>query len=283
MNSAAVGNKIRVAERFRRELTVKRVAIGVLIATGGIASIFNSFVFALVIAAIAVAGAVEFSNLAKRAGGEVSLPIAILVCGAYPLLAYFGLLGRYEPALVVAIVLASFVAALPASLERFAGRVAMTVLASLYLGKLLSYWVLLRALPHGARLTLWAVLVVALTDIIGMIVGLGFGHRPLAARLSPSKTWEGAVAALVAASLVGIALYWGTSLKGPWWIALVLPVSVSVAAEFGDLIESALKRNAQVKDSGQLIAGHGGVLDRFDSYIFAGVIAYAVIVLAQTH
>ncbi len=281
MNTIVAATKLSVAERFRRELTAKRVAIGFLVGGIGVASIFNVTAFTIVITAIAVIGAVEFSNLARRAGGEVALPIAVAACAAYPLLAHFHLLAHYESVLVVGIVLASFVASLTAPLDHFAGRVAMTVLAALYLGKLLSYFILLRQLPNGTALTLWLVITVALTDIVGMIVGLGFGHRQLAAKLSPSKTQEGAIAALVVATVVGAALWWLGRTPGPWWLSVIFPLCVSVAAEFGDLVESALKRNAQVKDSGQLIAGHGGVLDRFDSYIFAGVVGYAVLMLAS--
>lgn len=280
MNTALAAGKAGIGERFRRELTVKRVLIGFLVAGLGIASIFNEIAFTLVITTIAVVGSIEFSNLARRAGAEVALPIAVVACAAYPLLAYFHLLGRYESGLIVAIVLASFVASLPAGLERFAGRVAMTVLAALYLGKLLSYFVILRLSPDGARIMLWLIVIVALTDIVGMIVGLGFGHRPLAPKLSPSKSQEGAIAALLVATFVGAAMWWVMHLSGPWWLALAFPLSVSIAAEFGDLVESALKRNAQVKDSGHIIAGHGGVLDRFDSYIFACVVGYAVLLLA---
>ncbi|HXW52435.1 MAG TPA: phosphatidate cytidylyltransferase [Candidatus Acidoferrales bacterium] len=278
MNSA--GTFDRTGAKLRRELTAKRIAIGVVVGILGIASIANPLALAAVIAAIALAGAVEFSNLARRAGGEVSLPIALVACAAYPTLAYFNLLPRYESALLALLVLASFVAALPASLERFDGRVAMTVLASLYLGKLLSYFIILRALPHGARLVVWIVLVVVLTDTVGMIAGLRFGHRPLAPRLSPGKTWEGAIAALATAGVAGGAIFWILGVPGPLWVAAALPLSVSIAAQFGDLVESALKRNAQVKDSGHLLASHGGVLDRFDSYIFAGVVGYAVLLLA---
>jgi phosphatidate cytidylyltransferase len=278
MNSA--GTLDRTGTRLRRELTVKRVVVGVIVALVGIASIFNAMAFAAVIAAIALIGAVEFWNLARRAGEEVSLPIALAACAAYPALAYFGLLGRFEPALVALIVLASFVAALPASLEHFDGRVAMTVLGSLYLGKLLSYFIVIRALPHGASLVLWIVIIVVLTDTSGMIAGLRFGHRLLAPRLSPGKTWEGAVTALVTAAVAGAASFWLIGIRGPAWLAIVLPLCVSIAAQFGDLVESALKRNAQVKDSGNLLASHGGVLDRFDSYIFAGVVGYAILLVA---
>jgi phosphatidate cytidylyltransferase len=280
MNTAGTLTRTSATERLRRELTVKRVAIGVAVAAIGIASIFNQLAFGAVILIIALVGSIEFSNLARRAGGEASPPIAFAACAAYPILAYLGLLGRYESALVAAIVLASFVAALPASLERYAGRVAMTVLGSLYVGKLIAYFIVLRALPHGARLVLWLVIIVVLTDTVGMIAGLGFGHRPLAPRLSPGKSWEGAIVALVVASAAGFGLWWMLGVPGPWWISLAFPLSVSIAAEFGDLVESALKRNAQVKDSGNLIAGHGGVLDRFDSYIFAGAVGYAVLLLA---
>ncbi len=280
MNTVATAGKANTAERFRRELTAKRVVIGFVVAGIGVASIFNQVAFAIVITSIAVIGAVEFANLARRAGGEVALPIAVVACAAYPLLAFFHLLGRYESALVVAIVLASFIASLSAQLDRFAGRVAMTVLTTMYLGKLLSYFIILRQQPDGARITLWLIVIVALTDIVGMIAGLGFGMRRLAPKLSPSKTVEGAIAALVVATSVGAAMWWVMQLHGPWWLAIAFPLCVSIAAELGDLVESALKRSAHVKDAGSLIAGHGGVLDRFDSHLFAGVVGYAVLLLA---
>lgn len=273
--------KTTAAARLRRELNAKRVLIGFVVAAIGIASIFNDLAFDAVITIIAVAGAIEFSALVRRAGTELAPAIAVVACAAYQLLAHFHLLGRYEPALVAAIVVTAFVASLSAPLDRFAGRVAMTVLAALYLGKLLTYFIVLHQAPDGARLVLWLVVTVALTDIVGMIAGLGFGHHPLAPTLSPSKTREGAVAALVVATGVGAGLWWVMRLGGPPWLALAFPLCVSVAAEFGDLVESALKRNAHVKDSGHVIAGHGGVLDRFDSYIFAAVVGYAILIAAR--
>jgi phosphatidate cytidylyltransferase len=161
---------------------------------------------------------------------------------------------------------------------RFAVRWGMTVIAGLYLGKIASYLVAIRGIQHGGgAYTLWLIIVVALTDIVGMIVGLQFGRTPLAPRISPSKTWEGAIAAFVAATAVGTLLGLLPQIGAPWYLGLAFSGSVSLAAQLGDLVESALKRNAQVKDSGQLIVGHGGVLDRFDSYFLAGVVGYAVL------
>jgi phosphatidate cytidylyltransferase len=110
-----------------------------------------------------------------------------------------------------------------------------------------------------------------------MLVGLQFGRTPLAPRISPGKTWEGAIAAFVVATAAGTLLGFVPLLGLPWYVGMIFAGSVSVAAQLGDLAESALKRNAQVKDSGQLIIGHGGVLDRFDSYFLAGVLGYAIL------
>ncbi|MBC5806363.1 MAG: hypothetical protein DLM53_12095 [Candidatus Eremiobacter antarcticus] len=280
LSTAATAGKPEVAARLRRGLSLKRVIIGILVAALGVGSVFVAPAFTVVVVLIAVIGAVEFTNLAQRAGADISLPVAAAACAAYPLLASAGLLTRWEPALVSIIVIASFLASLTADLERFAGRCAMTVLASLYLGKLLSYFVLLRGAHNGLTFTVWLIVVVALTDIAAMVAGLQYGRHRMAPRLSPSKTWEGAAAALLVATLVGAAMGLSPFIGVPWWLAFLFPLCVSVAAAIGDLVESALKRNAQVKDSGHIIAGHGGVLDRFDSYIFAGVVGYAVLLLA---
>src|SRR5579864_455465 len=277
MNTVAAAPKSNVAARFRQALTAKRVLIGFVVAVLGIASIYNTLAFALVVVSISVIAAVEFANLAKRSGAEVALPVSLIACGLYPTLAYFHLLAQYEAWLITAIVVASFAASLTADLDHFAGRCAMTVLSTLYLGKMFSFLVLLREAHNGLAFTLWLIVIVALTDIVGMIAGLGFGQHPLAPRLSPAKTWEGAIIALAVATVLGTAMWFALHVRGPLWVAVVLPLCVSIAAEIGDLIESAFKRNAQVKDSGQLLASHGGVLDRFDSYIFAGVTGYIVL------
>ena len=271
--ASAVGTKLRDA------LTGKRVLNGTLVAAIGLGSVFYAPAFAALLVLIGIAGVFELKNIARRTGNELSASVAIGACVAYAALAYLGLLWRYESVLAGAIIVASLVSAFAHGSDRFAGRCGMTLFASMYLGKLLSYFVLLRGAPQGAALTVWVIVLVALTDIFGMIGGLRFGRTKMAPRLSPHKTWEGAVSAFVVATTAGVALSYVPQIGQPWWLGLALGATTSIAAEVGDLFESALKRNAQIKDSGQLIAGHGGVLDRFDSYLVAGVAAYTLLSL----
>jgi phosphatidate cytidylyltransferase len=118
-------------------------------------------------------------------------------------------------------------------------------------------------------------------DIAALYIGRPFGRRKLAPTLSPNKTWEGSIASvagslLAAGGLLGISEYlagWNSVALSyadeVWWYWLVLAVIVNIAAQVGDLAESALKRSAGVKDSGTLLPGHGGILDRIDALLLA--------------
>jgi phosphatidate cytidylyltransferase len=280
IGDAATAAQTGVGARLREALTGKRLLNGSLVAAIGIGSVFYAPAFAVLIVAIGVIGVFELKNIARRTGAELSASVAIGACVAYPVLAYLGMLEHYESILVGSIIVASLVSAFAHGTDRFGGRCGMTLFGSLYLGKLLSYFMLLRNGPHGLSNTIWVIVLVALTDIFGMIAGLRFGKTKMAPRLSPHKTWEGAIGAIGVATAAGIAMCYLPQIDAPWWLGLALGASVSIAAEIGDLFESALKRNAQIKDSGHLIAGHGGVLDRFDSYLVAGVVAYALLWVA---
>lgn len=108
----------------------------------------------------------------------------------------------------------------------------------------------------------------AATDIGGYYAGTTYGTHPLWPTVSPRKSWEGSVFGLLVCVAI-VALYGKFVLGGPWWGWFGLAFLLSVAAQLGDLFESALKRTAGVKDSSRLIPGHGGVLDRIDSLLFA--------------
>lgn len=142
----------------------------------------------------------------------------------------------------------------------------------LYLGGLFSFLVRLRGMPHGFWVTLYVFAVTWLTDAAAFFAGRALGRHPLLPRVSPGKTWEGAVAGLAVGVLVGAAaspLVGQDAGTGLWVGGLV-----SMAGQIGDLVESNLKRFVGAKDSGGILPGHGGVLDRFDSALFAMPAAY---------
>jgi phosphatidate cytidylyltransferase len=116
---------------------------------------------------------------------------------------------------------------------------------------------------HGPLIVLWLVLMVCAADIGAYFAGRAFGQRKLAPRVSPGKTWEGAMGGLVMVALVaaGGALYFGL----PPLIVVVFGCGVGIFSVIGDLTESMFKRAAALKDSGTLLPGHGGLLDRIDS------------------
>ncbi len=155
--------------------------------------------------------------------------------------------------------------------------VAATVLGAGWVGLGLSYVLLLRALPEHGRLAVFTVLLAVFgADTLAFFVGRLVGRHKLAPVISPGKTWEGLVASTAAAVLIPFfALYHQHFLSVGE--SLVLGGVIAVVAPLGDLFESAVKRDFVVKDSGRLLAGHGGVLDRLDAHLFAAVAAYYTI------
>lgn len=160
-------------------------------------------------------------------------------------------------------------------LPRAVSRLGLLILGVLYVGFFMPHVVLLRHHePEGWRWVLFTVFVAMGSDSGGYFAGRFLGRHKLAPAISPSKTVEGAVGAVLGAMLIA----WLASLtffdRRPLGEALVLAVAISVLAQFGDLCESALKRAFGAKDSGWIIPGHGGILDRLDSLLFPFVFAY---------
>ncbi len=168
-----------------------------------------------------------------------------------------------------------------------------------YVALALASMVLVRSYPNGALFLLFTMLLVWTGDTAAYYVGRAFGKHKLAPRISPGKTWEGTIASTVSAVLVALLLFhfltpiynalsaihliapagytsyrWMAGQATPFptpplWVVLLFAVCVNVAAQLGDLVESMLKRGGGVKDSGTLLPGHGGVLDRIDALLFA--------------
>jgi phosphatidate cytidylyltransferase len=155
-----------------------------------------------------------------------------------------------------------------------AASVSVTVLGSAWIGLGLAHLVLLRELPeHGFLTLLTVVLAVFASDTMAFAAGRVLGRHKMAPQTSPGKTWEGFAAGTIAAVVVPFfAFYDEDFLTVPE--SLALGVIIAVAGPVGDLFESALKRDVGVKDSGRILLGHGGMLDRLDAFLFTGVAAY---------
>jgi phosphatidate cytidylyltransferase len=152
-------------------------------------------------------------------------------------------------------------------------RASMLVMGPIYVGLPLGTLVWMRA-ELGPAATTWLLVTIAISDSAQYYTGRLLGRTKLSPAISPAKTVEGALGGILAAGLTGFAL-------GPWcvpgWTPIrcaIVGVVLSIAGIAGDLFESLLKRSAGVKDSSQLIPGHGGMLDRLDSYLFAAPVFY---------
>lgn len=154
---------------------------------------------------------------------------------------------------------------------------ALTFAGALYVGWLGAYAIWLRMLPaQGLGWTLLSLAVVWATDMGAYVVGTRFGRHGFFTQISPKKTWEGALGGWVSAIVVMLAL--GELMGVPILHRLLFGGGLAIAATLGDLVESLLKRQTGVKDSGNLVPGHGGLLDRVDSLLFAAVFAYYYLV-----
>ena len=192
------------------------------------------------------------------------------------LAAHFG--GHYQVLLVlVAAVPVTFVLSLMRERrEHIAWSMAVVVFGIVWIGLPLAHAVMLRELPHGGGLVLTVLVGTFLNDTCAYFTGRAFGTRPLAPRISPNKTLEGFLGGVVG----GTFFFWLFAIAYQDWFAgpdaLLIGFCVALAAPLGDLFESAIKRDLEVKDSGRFFGPHGGVLDRLDAVFFTIVVAYYV-------
>jgi len=155
-----------------------------------------------------------------------------------------------------------------------------TMAGILYIGWLLSHMVALRGLPDsdivGRNLVFFVLFVTWVSDTTAFFIGRRFGQHKLVPSISPGKTWEGAIGGICGAIAVSTLFFAPTPFQLPlvYWQAILLSALASILGQVGDLVESLLKRNMGVKDSGWLMPGHGGILDRIDSLVFAGTVVY---------
>ena len=256
---------------WRAQSLLPRIATIVVGAPALIAVVWlgNGYLLALVLLLVAI-GALEFRRLVLAAGYH---PSPILVIGAllFPLLAATNRWALF-PAVTVAVVIAAGALGLaPARRTGAPGSPAVDVLGALFVGALFAHLLLLRG-EAGLPPTLTVLGVIWANDIGAYLVGVKFGRRKLAPAISPGKSVEGFAGGLIVALAVAVVV----ALRMDWPVVRlgVIGVAVALAGVAGDLSKSTVKRAAGVKDSGAILPGHGGVLDRFDAVLFGVPVGY---------
>ena len=262
---------VRGPERQRSDL-LPRIGVAIpailfalfIVGQGGL-------IFALGLIALGIAALTELYTLMRRAH-----PVDV---AGFVAVAAMVLLATYEEradvliALVAVLPLTFLLAIARPRLANISWGVAATVFGVVWIGLPLSHAVFLRSLDHGDGLVIDVLVGTFIGDTAAYFGGRLWGRRKLAPDLSPNKTVEGLIAGIVG----GTAAFWFAGLYQDWLTgvdALLLGLMVALVAPLGDLFESALKRDLEVKDSGRLFGAHGGALDRLDAVFFTIVVGY---------
>jgi phosphatidate cytidylyltransferase len=237
--------------------------------------------FTLLIAVMAVLGSWEFYRLAKLTKVQpiiyfgMAWTLLLVLSPHCP--SSFAIPVLISSAILISLIWLLF----RSSREQGFSDWAWTMAGILYIGWMLSYWVTLRDAETGKELVFWAMFTTFANDISAFFIGRALGKHRLAPRISPGKTWEGAIGGIFASIIASLILGAIFHLPFSYWQIALWGLAISIFAQLGDLVESLLKRNTGVKDAGNLVPGHGGILDRIDSLIFTGVIVYYCVTLAR--
>jgi phosphatidate cytidylyltransferase len=264
-----------------------RVLVAVILLPIGIAIIYlGGWVFTAFVALILGLAAWEYNQIFRVSGYQPAAVVAII--GAASLA-----LGRgwneFEsaPWIISLIIIASMtyhMVAYERGRDRAGTDFAVTLSAALYPGWLGAYLISIRSLPAGFWWLLLVLPTVWLADSGAYFIGRAVGKRKLSPRLSPKKTWEGYLGGVIVGTLgaVGLVSLWRIWAEPAFTITplqgALLGFLLSTITTLGDLGESMIKRQSGVKDSSNLLAGHGGVFDRIDSWLWAALIGYYFIV-----
>lgn len=239
--------------------------------------------FYAVIVVLAALGAREFFRMSRQAGIEVADRAGVALAALPPLGAA---LGMYTHAALMLAIFLLTTTHLISGRHTIAG-LATSVFGMVYVGYCASFFVALHRMPDtGPGMVTLLVFCIGCSDTGAYMFGKAMGRHKLAPRVSPNKTIEGSAAALLCAGASGALLFgFKEMLHLPgfpaWslWTYMLVALCLSVVGQLGDLVESLLKRNAGVKDSGTLFPGHGGVLDRCDAFLFGGPTLYSLVFL----
>jgi len=252
------------------------VGVGLLV-VALVGLIWIPWLVVALIVVLLVGGVSEIAAAVRGIGLDVPRPPLWFAAVALPLAAWAG----GVPALFVAVLASLVVVCLwtAATRRRPTGQFMLAgVFVVLWAPFLLSFGVALFGRPDGPLLVVCLLLMVVSNDTFGYAVGYRLGRTPIAPRISPKKSWEGLAGSLAGSVLVGVVAV--PLLVGrPWWVGVLLAVLTVAAATCGDFSESMVKRELGIKDMSSLLPGHGGIMDRLDSLVFAAPVAYTVMAL----
>ncbi len=244
--------------------------------------------------AVAELALYEYLALAEASGSRTPRWLVLGCCTILFAVAYWAPAPFLLAALgVFALALLGF-CSLSSPLSRVLADTALGFFGLMYVAFPLVLAPLITARENGTAQLLFLLVVVWAGDITALYVGRSVGRHAMAPVLSPKKTWEGAVGSMLGSILAGLALVGlGSRLyrhgfqlllfAQPWWYWAGMAILLNVAAQIGDLLESAIKRGAGIKDSGSILPGHGGVLDRIDALLLALPVLWYALLFRQAY
>ena len=276
-------------EEVVKKKKILRIVTGVIISVISLAAIVLGSIplYALLVIIICLC-CKEFVQVLKHKGFHPSLHVILGSAMIFATLTFFH---RFDlvPSMLSLTIVAAFLVVLFMGRQPYIVNVATTILGALYCGWLPCHFLLIRQIgmtrvsafqfspSEGLFLLLFVFVTVAFTDIGAYYFGVRFGKHKLAEVISPKKTIEGAVGGAISAMVASVGFFYIFSFINfnlTIVEAIIGSLIVTISAQLGDLSESLIKRDAGVKDSSDILPGHGGMLDRFDGYLFAIPVAY---------
>ncbi len=264
-------------------------ALVLIVAVLGLIFFGQQWMLNLAAALVAELAAYEYLQLANASGTRVPMWWMASATALLFVVTYYRPTEAQLPLLSVLALLLLAWSAFSAPLTRVLPDAAVGLFGLIYVAFPLTLIPLIWNRDDGKPLLVFLMVAVWAGDIAALYAGRAFGRHKLSP-LSPNKTWEGSIASVVGSVVAGLAVvYLGEALSArdnpvlhitePVWQSVVLAIIVNVAAQLGDLLESAIKRGANVKDSGSMLPGHGGILDRIDALLVAAPVLWCALLL----
>src|SRR4030043_804670 len=220
----------------------------------------------------------EYYNLALPHSKWIERAVGIGLGLILSVILSFGELKEISPFLVIILlILSGLFMVTSKDLSSTISKIGIALFGILFIGFLLAYVSLVRNMPNGKPWVLFLIITVWAGDISALLSGSFFGRHKLYPKISPNKTFEGLAGAMVGSIVVALAFSWLFIPNLKPGSCILLAIGLTILGQLGDFTESMVKRSAQVKDSGTLIPGHGGMLDRIDSFLFSAPFLYYVL------